>query len=233
MNIYLSENMLARVFWEQLDLTSAQQDAETDARSIVSFSALIAERFPNKTGSISAEGARVLWLLARYFSPRVIVEIGTYIGRSTSSLYLGAKSTLEHLYTCDATFDAWSSDHLEADGTIEYFGKTTSTQMLFELSSRDVKADLFFIDGRLQEEDLELLSAVATENSVFVLDDFEGLEKGVANGLLLKKQFSNLITIEPPARAHFGKADPHRFGLMFPSSNILLTAQRTRPHVLD
>jgi hypothetical protein len=45
----------------------------------------------------------------------------------------------------------------------------------------EAPCDMVFLDGRLKKADLELLDPLVTTDTVFVLDDFEGIEKGVAN----------------------------------------------------
>ena len=41
------------------------------------------------------------------------------------------------------------------------------------------KFDIIHLDGRLQKEDFDLLKNNITEKSIFVLDDFESIEKGM------------------------------------------------------
>ena len=43
-----------------------------------------------------------------------------------------------------------------------------------------------FIDGRISQEDCSLLGQVISQQCIFVLDDFEGVEKGVATRLFLE-----------------------------------------------
>ena len=225
MQLYLSESMITNAFWPQLQGAACAKEAAADAESILSISNVIARDFPGETGSMSLEATKLLWLLGRYFSPKVVVEVGTYIGRSTAALYMGARPAIEKLYTCDATFDAWDPGHLASAGEIEYFGKTTSTQMFEHLISRGVKADLFFLDGRLQDADLNLLPSIMHDTSVFLLDDFEGLEKGVLNGVKLREMFKHLLLITPSSIPF----DNQRIAVLVPQSSILLTRQQSLP----
>ena len=57
---------------------------------------------------------------------------------------------------------------------IRYFGKTASTEM-FRMLSGQVKVDMFLLDGRLQQEDLQMISALRHDRTVFLIDDFEGV----------------------------------------------------------
>jgi hypothetical protein len=45
--------------------------------------------------------------------------------------------------------------------------------------------DLFYIDGRLAADDLQLIKKLMHDRTVFVADDFVGIEKGVANAMNL------------------------------------------------
>ena len=230
MRLHVSEAALASGFWENLNGSALDQEAERVAESILSLSNIAAQNFPGATGSMSLCATKSLWLLAKYFSPRTIVEIGTYIGRSTSALYLGSRPEIEKLYTCDASFDAWRAGHLSDKGDIQYFGKTTSTQMLETLRRDGVVVDLFFIDGRLQEQDIPLIRAVSHEKTVFILDDFEGLEKGVANGLALKGAFASLLLLSPPHGDLVRRfSSSHNLALLVPKSAINITPQVPLP----
>ena len=77
----------------------------------------------------------------------------------------------------------------EAITQIQYFGKTMSTALLKELKEKGVKLDLVFIDGRVSNEDCNILSEVMSDRCVLVLDDFEGVEKGVVNAMMLRNAF--------------------------------------------
>ena len=225
MQLYLSESMITNAFWPQLQGAACAKEAAADAESILSISNVLARDFPGETGSMSPEATKLLWLLGRYFSPKVIVEVGTYIGRSTAALYMGARPSVEKLYTCDATFDAWDPGHLASAGEIEYFGKTTSTQMFEQLVSRGVKADLFFLDGRLQDADLNLLPSMTHTKTVFVLDDFEGLEKGIINGIKLRDIYPNLILIRPNGKSPDGNQESPPLALLVPPEVLQFSRQ--------
>ena len=229
MQLYLSESMITGAFWPQLQAAACAQEAVSDSESILSISNVLARDFPGETGSMSPEATKLLWLLGRYFSPKVVVEVGTYIGRSTAALFMGAKPALEKLYTCDATFDAWDPGHLASAGEIEYFGKTTSTQMFEHLVSRGVKADLFFLDGRLQDADLNLLPSMTHKKTVFLLDDFEGLEKGIINGIKLRDIYPNLILIRPNGKSLDGSQESPPLALLVPPEVLQLSRQQNLP----
>jgi hypothetical protein len=58
--------------------------------------------------------------------------------------------------------------------------------MFRTLADKGVKVDLIYLDGRLSQDDFEPLTKIAHEKTVFVLDDFEGIEKGVNNAMMLE-----------------------------------------------
>ena len=83
------------------------------------------------------------------------------------------------------------------------------------------KPDMLFIDGRLAAEDLRLLAALDPRSTIYVLDDFEGIEKGVENCIALRRAFPDLILIRP----HISEGDRLlNTAILLPPSIILETA---------
>ena len=72
-----------------------------------------------------------------------------------------------------------------------------STDMLNTLKSKDVKIDFLFIDGRISMQDCEILAQILSEDCIILLDDFEGVEKGVSNALLLRGLLKGHILLQP------------------------------------
>ena len=133
-----------------------------------------------KTGTLTEAEQAELRAITEYFKPSVIAEVGTYIGRSTRALAKGMKKG--QVYTCDASNDIKIGDTYGV--WIEQYPKKTSTQMFQDLLQREIKPDLFYIDGRLSEEDCTLMAQL-NPDAVVVLDDFEGVEKGAFNAMIL------------------------------------------------
>lgn len=227
---FLSEGMLARAFWTELAGSTRGAEAVADIENLVfPHAEQVARGFPTQTGSISRRSAELLWLLGRYFGPKTIAEVGTFIGRSTLSLYNGAKPSLDLLATCDFTYDTWRAPSGEAASKIRYYGKTSSTQMFQKLVAEGRKIDLFLIDGRLAQEDLPLLDALINPNTIFILDDFEGVEKGVANALMLRQKYPGLLLMVPENPPHAGWNDSHSLAVMFGGGIVRLTRQQRLP----
>ncbi len=228
--LYLSEAMLARVFWTELRSSARANEAKSDVENIIFPHSLeVAKSFPTQTGSISSASAELIWLLARYFAPKAIAEVGTYIGRSTLSMYQGAKPSLEFLATCDYSYDTWRAPAGDAGSKIRYFGKTPSQAMFQTLVAEGRKIDLFLLDGRVSKEDMEFIEKLATPSSVFIIDDFEGVEKGVANVFHLREKFRELLLLTPDAEFKNGWNDSHCLAVLVPTTNIRVTRQQRLP----
>ena len=233
---WLSERMLSRVFWEELRSSIFYEEAASDSRKIAEITAPKVNEFPSEAGSISITSSIYLWLLSKYFSPKNVLEIGTYIGRSTLALAFGGKDSIEGLFTCDGTFDCLDFNSLkiqdlakqkkEMIGRIKYFGKTMSTTLLQELKGKGVKLDLVFIDGRISNDDCKILSQVMSDRCVLVLDDFEGVEKGIVNAMMLRNNFRGMFLVNPAVEENkfFGN-----LALLVPASLLTLTRQQGLP----
>jgi len=65
--------------------------------------------------------------------------------------------------------------------------------------------------------------------TVFVLDDFEGLEKGIINGIKLRSIYPNLILVGPDATPISGGKKPSPLALLVPPEVLELTRQQTLP----
>lgn len=236
--LYMSEAMLSEAFWPKLrQAVDALPQASATAESILAASREIHQRFPQETaGSVSKDAVRTLWLLARYFRPRVIAEVGTFIGRSTLALSEGAGKTLEEMHTCDYSFSEFGvPPEFEASFVhskkIVYHSKTGSTQMFRSMLPKYKGAvDCFFFDGRLSGEDLSLIQELRSPDAVFVLDDFEGTEKGVTNALMLRQVFNDLVLIRPEVRVVSGGAPlTSNTAVMFSARTISLSRQQEMP----
>jgi len=181
------------------------------------------------TGSIGIHTAYWLALLCRYFAPIVVAEVGTFIGKSTYSISKGIENSQgAEIHTCDNSNNIVLN--LATRTRCVQYPLKTATNMLEALVSLNKNVDLFFIDGRLSSKDIDLMAHLSTTNSVIVLDDFEGVEKGVMNAtnILSNSHFKKYLLVYPPC------APPIRFlnvksntrlALLLPISVINFTAQ--------
>lgn len=146
---------------------------------------------PHQTGSINRAAMGALYALSTWCAPKVIVEVGTYSGRSGMALLEGAPGAM--LHTCDRSTETVDFGRLSAN--VRFYPKTEAAGMFTELGERGIKADLVFLDGRLSAEDIKALVPVLKADTVIAVDDFEGLEKGVCNMQALRPAH----LIYPPA----------------------------------
>jgi predicted O-methyltransferase YrrM len=154
------------------------------------------------TGSILATEAQMLLDAVQRLCARVVIEVGTFVGLSTTALASGP--TVEAVYTCDA-----SNDCLPATATIRTYPKQSSTQMLRDLVARGVKADLCFFDGTVTPADVPLLAHVTSQDTVFIVHDYNHgpkwrkkqlvtvPRKGIGNVELLRKSFPSHVVVDP------------------------------------
>jgi hypothetical protein len=84
--------------------------------------------------------------------------------------------------------------HIAPDNNrITQYPKSPSHDMFKDLAEQGLKVDLVYLDGRLSQQDIEPLNNILTDKTVFVMDDFEGTEKGVANAMMLESPGRMLI----------------------------------------
>jgi len=149
------------------------------------------EKADYKTGSIGIEDVVEVYKATKAFNPKIIAEVGTFIGTSTLTMMIAAKDAT--IYTCDMSNDI----DLGQPNIIQY-PKKTSHEMFADMAEKGLKVDLVYLDGRLTQADVEPLNKIVHEGTVFLMDDFEGVEKGVANAMFLESP--NRVLIYPRER---------------------------------
>jgi len=236
--MYLSEAMISESFWPRVRQSfEALPQLDEIANQILAASRITHKKFPPETaGSINIKAIKLLWLIARYSRPRVVAEVGTFIGRSTLALAEGAGDSLEALHTCDYSFSEFSipnefQSNFSNVGRIFYHAKTSSTDMFKAmLTGHRGKVDCFFLAGRLAAEDLGLIQELRSPEAVFLLDDFEGVEKGVSNALMLRQAFGELILLRPEQTVtDQGRPQISNTALMLHAQLISLSRQEEVP----
>lgn len=138
------------------------------------------------TGSIPLETALLLRAVCAWRRPKVVVEIGTFIGKSTLAL------RGDVIYTCDK-----DNDCLPSTRQIRTHPYTSSTEMLRRLAGDNVVADLFFFDGRLSGADVGLIKQLSAPETVYAFDDFNEGGKGLANWRRLSGSLPRHGLVEP------------------------------------
>ena len=207
-----NRRQISGLFWDVMDTQSLPQYDIPDADH---FDRLRTSADYN-TGSLNEWDMVDLITIASYFKPRILAEVGTFIGRSTYALAVGSGSDAL-IYTCDASNDIPLPDMPPDAAKVIRNPRSSSVEMFNRMLADGYanRVDLFFIDGRLTEADLILMNQLSHDRTVLVLDDFEGIEKGVDNAMLLGNQ--NHLLIYPRTE---GKT-----ALLVPVKLLQLTAQ--------
>jgi len=143
------------------------------------------------SGSIGLGSALTLFLAAHKRSPRLIAEVGTYVGNSAAAMSLGAGLAGKpvQLITCDlhpCTQQPLSGLILPQGCTAQVV-QGSSTHMFQALAAQGAKLDMLHLDGRLMGDDLKLLAQLLKDDTLIALDDCEGDEKGHMNLDLLRR----------------------------------------------
>lgn len=232
-SIALSSHELSSVVWRRLFT-----EVVTELPGVVAGLSSFYERLDRdraamsyKTGSIAFSSAIALYAIARKVNPVCSFEVGTFIGRSAAAI-MTAMDAGKHeqalFQTCDMS-NEFVMDVSRFKTRVKAMPRTGSTDAL-RMAAGGPPVDFFHIDGRLQPADLELMSNLAAPQAAIALDDFEGIEKGVANALLLSAgpKFGGYFLIEPPSPdvlEPLGLTDRTTTALLLPSNVFHLSRQ--------
>ena len=225
----LSSRLFSYVFWDSvLSNTEVNDGKREKLYSELSNLEKLRKKADYNTGSISNATSWCLYCIVKYFKPQNIMEIGTFIGKSSWSMAKAQDDGYienSYLVTCDFSNDI----NIPWGGKTKFkqYKKQSSTNML---QQEKVSPDLVFIDGRMQNEDLILFEKLLHKDTVILLDDFEGVEKGVINYMVLKKleKCKTHFLIYPCERSKLEKFNENSYSttaLMLPNSLIELVAQ--------
>jgi predicted O-methyltransferase YrrM len=176
--VQIGRQRFSDIFWGIVDEKVDEYPYEVIEKIVEDQQKLRSEADYN-TGSVPYDDAVELYKLAKFFKPNVIAEVGTFIGISTMVMNL-AMDRLVDIYTCDHS----NKIDLGVPNIFQY-PKQSSTEMFKDLAEKKVGVDLLYLDGRLQQEDLQYFSQIIHDQTIFVFDDFEGTEKGVVNAMML------------------------------------------------
>lgn len=186
-----------------------------------------------QTGSISLSAALSLSLLVRNARPATIFEIGTFIGKSTLSMALAMDATgvPGQIFTCDGSNDFRVPKLSQTP--IHGFPRAGSTQVLEKLRADGVSLEMLHIDGRLGDNDAELIEQIMAPNAIVAVDDFEGTEKGVSvvSQLFTRPAFAKHLLVYPmPAqvRQAAGLLGGNSTAVLLPSSALAFPRQSWR-----
>ena len=184
--IQIGRKRMSEIVWGIIDEKVGDFPFEKIEKIIEDQQALRSQADYN-TGSVGCDDAFDLYKLVKFFKPDTIAEVGTFIGVSTLTMNL-AMERLVDVYTCDRSNDI----DLNVPNIFQY-PRIPSHEMFTDMADKNVKVGLVYLDGRLSQEDIEPLNKILTDKTVFVMDDFEGIEKGVTNALMLESPGRMLI----------------------------------------
>jgi predicted O-methyltransferase YrrM len=154
------------------------------------------------SGTISVSDAKLLYCLFRYYQPKNVFEIGTWIGSSSLVMAKALKRNgTGCIYTCD--INSYYALSQEYDDVIIRIN-TTSSEAIAQIPN-DQKIDFVFIDGSLDQETIDKLLPRLSDHCIIALHDFIIPEKGVHNAcqLLLASKFSYSLLQPTPLHHPF------------------------------
>jgi predicted O-methyltransferase YrrM len=209
--VNLNRKRTSRIIWETLLENVVSHPKAPWVEQLNMLDALRATAKP--TGSVSFATFWCLYAVVQAYKPKRVAEVGTYIGKSTLALVSGGAE----VHTCD-----YSND-VKLPFKVNQYPMTSSTDMFAKLQPA---IDLLFLDGRLEKDDLGHIGRLLHSQSIVALDDFEGIEKGVANAMRFNYQTAMLVY--PPEREvleRHGIPDDSTLALILPHGLVQLTSQ--------
>lgn len=218
--IRLNRIKFSRIVWGDIfDSVSDQITVRKALVRIASRNEPLRQRADYNTGSVSIDAMMALYSVCHFFKFNLIAEVGTFIGNSTCAIALGSARDVP-IHTCDYSNDLNIAGPYGSK--IVQYPKTSSSDMFAKMADNNLRAEMIFLDGRLTPRDFNILPSVALDDTVFVFDDFEGIEKGVANASALMAQHNikpYYHLVYPPERMNC------HIALMIPKKDVEWTDQ--------
>lgn len=226
---------LSSIFWKKILNNSFLKIKPYQAQFFETIDSLDKLRVQSSynTGSISSTTAWLLFSITLFFKPKIILEIGSFIGKSTFSMALAADFNLTE-YSCDIFCCDYSNEIKFPNLTktkIKQFHKTSGTNMLKKLDT-DLNIDLIHLDGRLQDEDCILIKERVNQNTIFIIDDFEGNEKGVSNLFILlnnnvisRTTYCVIYPVDDLICKRYGLVEKSTTAILLPIKCLKITSQ--------
>ncbi len=182
------------------------------------------------TGSITPSSIWTLFAVVNYFRPKIVAEVGTFIGKSTFAMACAMDfcySDGGEIYTCD--FSNAIDLNFGTNTVVHQFQLKSSTEMFSVLKETGIQCDFLVLDGRLQGDDFQLIKSITHNETLILLDDFEGTEKGIINAIqLMENMHHSHLLIYPPAENQLGKSGMNAqctLGMIIPISTLIYTNQ--------
>ena len=133
-NLQVGRQRFSDLFWDIIGEENG--DEEIAICKIVEEQQHLREQADYKTGSVPVEDAIDLFLIVKYFQPKVIAEVGTFIGVSTMVMDL-ATGTTAQIRTCDVS----NRIDLPVFDNVEQYFHTPSHEMFKDMAEEGLKVD--------------------------------------------------------------------------------------------
>jgi hypothetical protein len=150
--------------------------------------------------AVSLPDALYIYEVIKKYKPKVVLEIGTWIGTVTRII---TEAMDGKVYTCDKkhVFNKAVIKPPDRD-RVKYYN-CKSTKLLKKLSKKGIKIDFCFVDACLQRGDNKLIKSLFRDRVVFATHDYKlPGDKGVRNVELMYKVCNPaerfIIFIGPP-----------------------------------
>lgn len=146
--------------------------------------------------SVSLQDAWYIYLLIRHYKPKIVLEIGTWIGTITYIIGQAFEDMRYDglIYTCDKR-----NVFKGPPSYIKYYN-CISTKLLKKLIKKHRKIDFCFADANLQKKDPKLIKSLFRNKVTFATHDYKlPNDKGVTNIMKMKRVCDNprIMTPEP------------------------------------
>ncbi|MFN5446802.1 MAG: class I SAM-dependent methyltransferase [bacterium] len=230
--IRINRSRLSDIVWRTIFENSSGQAAAIRAELLKKSESLdyLRVQASYNTGSIGSGAIWALFSACFFFKPKVVAEVGTFIGKSTFAMACAIDSAYQEggeIFTCD--FSNSIDLNFATKTSVRQFQMKSSTDMFTGLAAENRQCDLILLDGRLQAEDFKLLPAILHPETVVLLDDFEGTEKGVINAMHLMNSLQTTHYLAyPPSREimhNHGLTDGCTIGMIIPRRLVEHTNQ--------
>ena len=140
--ININPSDLSNIFWKKILDNSFMKSRTIQSEFFEKIDSLDSLRSQSSynTGSISSTTAWQLFSVVLFFKPKKIIEVGSFIGKSTFSMALSADNYLAegncHIYCCDYSNEIHFPNMTKTK--IMQFHKTSSTEMLRQLEGESI-----------------------------------------------------------------------------------------------
>lgn len=243
--IRLNQANLSEIIWQQMfDFSYHEYVGNHGLHKHFASLESLRQGAKYNTGSISQSAQFALYSLSNFYQPTLIAEVGTFIGKSLVAMTAPAANwfaPMVQAYTCDYSNDIripLDSEDVKITRAVavRQYPMKSSTAMFDGIVNSKVNQNydrvLYNFDGRIDDKDIPLLKEINhhSNETIYALDDFEGIEKGVANYEKLKA--SSLLTkhwlVYPPSSlllSKYGFRDYCSTALVIPNSMIVQAVQ--------